>query len=192
VRYYQSWNVRERKCNKVSPKDLNTVNYTRLFYSFASIDPVMFKVVPTHSDDLAMMREFTALSKPGKLQTWIAIGGFDFSDKGTPTHTTWGDMCLNKERRGAFISSVKTYMDGYGFQGVDLDWEYPGDPERGGRKLADVRNFAQLLRDARRLRHQVWNQPDARSRLQVLLASPRLYWRCLISAGTCAGLTPKP
>jgi chitinase len=149
VGYYQSWNVRERKCNKVSPKDLNTANYTHLFYSFASIDPTTFKVVPAHSDDPAMMQEFTALSKPGKLQTWIAIGGFDFSDKGTPTHTTWSDMCLNKERRAAFINSVKAYMDEYGFQGVDLDWEYPGDPERGGRKLADVRNFAQLLREMR-------------------------------------------
>jgi chitinase len=37
----------------------------------------------------------------------------------------------------------------YGFQGVDLDWEYPGAPERGGRKLADTRNFAQLLREMR-------------------------------------------
>ncbi|KAM0273542.1 hypothetical protein ACHAQH_008291 [Verticillium albo-atrum] len=40
-------------------------------------------------------------------------------------------------------------MDKYGFQGVDLDSEYPGAPERGGRKLADVRNFPMLLRGMR-------------------------------------------
>ncbi|RDL41225.1 putative glycoside hydrolase family 18 protein [Venustampulla echinocandica] len=85
------------------------------------------KIVPAHSDDDAMMREFVGLSKDGKLQTWIAIGGFDFSNPEAATHTT----CT------------------YGFQGVDLDWEYPGAPERGGRKLADTRNFTLLLREMR-------------------------------------------
>ncbi len=149
VGYYQSWNVRDRLCNKVSPNQLNTTGYTHLFYSFASIDPVTFNIAPAHADDDAMMREFTALSSSGQLQTWIAIGGFDFSDPGQPTHTTWSDLCSTKERRAAFISSVRAYMDKYGFQGVDLDWEYPGAPERGGRKLADTRNLAALVREMR-------------------------------------------
>ncbi|KAK8078992.1 hypothetical protein PG994_002799 [Apiospora phragmitis] len=149
VGYYQSWNVRDRVCNKVAPDQLNTTGYTHLFYSFASIDPATFKIAPAHSDDPEMMREFTKLSSGGKLQTWIAIGGFDFSDPGQRTHTTWSDLCTTKERRAAFISSVRDYMDEYGFQGVDLDWEYPGAPERGGRKLADTRNLAMLVREMR-------------------------------------------
>lgn len=36
-----------------------------------------------------MMKEFVELSKDGKLQTWIAIGGFDFSNPEAATHTTW-------------------------------------------------------------------------------------------------------
>lgn len=40
-------------------------------------------------------------------------------------------------------------MDTYGFQGVDLDWEYPGDPTRGGNKLADLRNFPLLVKEMR-------------------------------------------
>ena len=58
-------------------------------------------------------------------------------------------MVSTKENRAAFIASVKTYMDTYGFQGVDLDWEYPGAPERGGNKLADTRNFSLLLKEMR-------------------------------------------
>jgi chitinase len=95
-----------------------------------------------------MMREFTGLAKDG-LQTWIAIGGFDFSDEGTPTHTTWSDVCATKARRTEFIDSVRAYMDEYGFQGVDLDWEYPGDPKRGGNGLDDTRNLALLVREMR-------------------------------------------
>lgn len=95
------------------------------------------------------MREFTDLSKDGKLQTWIAIGGFDFSNENTSTHTTWSDMVSTKANRASFIESVRAYMDEYGFQGVDLDWEYPGEPKRGGRKLADTRNFSMLLKEMR-------------------------------------------
>ncbi|KAG7102489.1 Chitotriosidase-1 like protein [Verticillium longisporum] len=149
VGYYQSWNVRDRRCNKVSPSQLDTTGYTHLFYSFAFIDPKTFRITPAHSDDDSMMREFTKLSKDGKLQTWIATGGFDFSNPEVATHTTWSDMVSTKANRAAFIASVKEYMDTYGFQGVDLDWEYPGAPERGGRKLADVRNFPMLLREMR-------------------------------------------
>lgn len=39
-------------------------------------------------------------------------------------------------------------MDKYGFQGVDLDWEYPGTPERGGQR-ADIVNFVLLLKEMR-------------------------------------------
>ncbi|KAL3593209.1 hypothetical protein FPOAC2_07503 [Fusarium poae] len=149
IGYYQSWNVRARKCDTKTPKQLNTKGYTHLFYSFAFIDPASFKVTPAHDDDIDQMREFTDLSKDGKLQTWIAIGGFDMSNEEAPTHTTWSDMVSTKADRAAFIESVRSYMDEYGFQGVDLDWEYPGEPKRGGRKLADTRNFSMLLKEMR-------------------------------------------
>ncbi|KAK0736577.1 hypothetical protein B0T21DRAFT_411737 [Apiosordaria backusii] len=148
IGYYQSWNVRNRLCNKVSPRQLNTTGYTHFFYSFASIDPGTFRIAAAHPDDPDMMREFTSLAKPG-LKTWIAIGGFDFSDKGTPTHRTWSEMVASRDRRAAFISSVKDYMDEYGFTGVDIDWEYPGDPDRGGNKLADTRKLVLLMREMR-------------------------------------------
>ena len=95
-----------------------------------------------------MMREFTGLATNG-LQTWIAVGGFDFSDEGTPTHTTWSDVCATRARRAAFIDSVEAYMDEYGFQGVDLDWEYPGDARRGGNGLDDTRNLVLLVKEMR-------------------------------------------
>lgn len=120
-----------------------------MFYAFASIDPNSFSIVHGHPDDEQQIPEFTALHKNGGPQVWIAVGGFDFSDEKRPTHYTWSDLVSTKANRAAFISSVKAYMDKYGFQGVDLDWEYPGSPERGGRKLQDVRNFPLLLREMR-------------------------------------------
>jgi GH18 family chitinase len=133
--------------NRVSPSQIKKEQYTHLYYSFASIDPQTFHIVPAHSDDIQLMAEFTALKGPN-LQTWIAVGGYDFSDNTTATHTTWSDLCSTAARRTAFISSVRTFMDTHGFQGVDLDWEYPVAKERGGRP-EDVVNFVSLLREMR-------------------------------------------
>ncbi|KAF5510528.1 Chitotriosidase-1 [Colletotrichum siamense] len=149
IGYYQSWNARTRLCNRVTPKQLDTKGYTHLFFSFAFIDPAAFTIATAHPDDVSLMKEFTDLSKDGNLQTWIAIGGFDMSNPEAATHKTWSEMVASKENRAAFIASVKTYMDTHGFQGVDLDWEYPGAPERGGNKLADTRNLALLVKEMR-------------------------------------------
>ncbi|KAK1751034.1 hypothetical protein QBC47DRAFT_417470 [Echria macrotheca] len=147
IGYYQSWNTRNRACNRVWPSQIKKEQYTHLYFAFASINPTTFEIAVAHPGDVALMAEFTALKGP-RLQTWIAVGGYDFSDKGTPTHTTWSDLCSTPARRAAFISSVRTFMETYGFQGVDLDWEYPVDKDRGGRP-EDVVNFVSLVREMR-------------------------------------------
>lgn len=87
IGYYQSYNVRDRVCMKVKPSDINTKGYTHLNFAFASVDPVSFVVVPANAGDVELMLAFTAL-KSSSLQTWIAVGGYGFSDPG-PTHNTW-------------------------------------------------------------------------------------------------------
>jgi chitinase len=81
------------------------------------------------------------------MQTWVAIGGFDFSDPG-PTHTTWSDTMSTSANRAAFISSLIDFMTTWGFQGVDIDWEYPANRDRGGRP-EDTQNLVSLLADMR-------------------------------------------
>jgi len=57
-------------------------------------------------------------------------------------------MCSTAANRAAFIKSVISFMDEYGFQGADLDWEYPAAPSRGG-KRADTQNFVMLVKEMR-------------------------------------------
>jgi chitinase len=39
-------------------------------------------------------------------------------------------------------------MDRYGFDGIDIDWEYPGAPDRGGQP-EDGENLTKLFKEMR-------------------------------------------
>jgi GH18 family chitinase len=88
IAYYQGSNVYNRLCNQIHPADIDTSQYTHLYYAFASVDPATFAVVPSDIKDEDIYAEFTALQRLG-VETWIAVGGFDFSDDNTSTHQTW-------------------------------------------------------------------------------------------------------
>lgn len=98
------------------------------------------------SRDVAYYSQFTAL-KTSTLQTWIAIGGWDFNDPG-PTATTFSDIASSAINRAAFISSLMSFMAEHGFQGADIDWEYPGAPDRSGRP-EDTQNLVLLMQEMR-------------------------------------------
>jgi len=105
-----------------------------------------FQVVPVNDLDLILYHEFTAL-KSATLQTWIGLGGFDFNDPG-PTYTTFSDLVTFPANRAVFIPSLIEFMNTWGFQGVDIDWEYPSQNVRGGRE-SDAENLVALVRELR-------------------------------------------
>lgn len=82
------------------------------------------------------------------LKTWIAVGRFDFSEPDTPTHATWSDLVSSAANRMIFITPLIDFMDFWGFSGADLDWEYPVDETRGGKKT-DTANFVLRVKEMR-------------------------------------------
>jgi chitinase len=120
IGYWQSYNVRTRQCNRIMPSDINTDGLTHLYLAFATINPSSFEVVPADSADPELYKEFVALKRNG-LETWLVIGGWDFSDPGS-TRTTWSDLASTESSRSSFINSCVAIMEQYGFQGIDIDW----------------------------------------------------------------------
>lgn len=57
-------------------------------------------------------------------------------------------MTASQANRAIFISSLQNFMAKYGFQGVDLDWEYPASPQRGG-NFADTEDLVSLVKEMR-------------------------------------------
>ncbi|KAJ4313602.1 hypothetical protein N0V94_006872 [Neodidymelliopsis sp. IMI 364377] len=146
VAYYEAWNSRRRPCDKIYPSNIDTTGLTHLILSFATINPQTFAVGPMHPDDEKIYRDFLDL-KDGS-QKWVGIGGWEFSDAGVTRHT-WSEMASTKSNRSAFIASLLRFLDKWNFQGVDIDWEWPGAESRGGNPAIDKRNQIDLMVELR-------------------------------------------
>jgi chitinase len=123
---------------------------THVNYAFAYIDPGSYQIVTMDSvtrgslfDDLTTLKSI----KPD-LEVWVSIGGWTFSDNNTATQPVFGDISADAGKRQKFANNLVHFMQQHGFDGVDLDWEYPGAPDRGGRK-EDTANYVQLLKTLR-------------------------------------------
>ena len=113
-----------------------------------------------------LYNRFTNLknSRPG-LQTWISVGGWSFTDPG-PTRQAFSTMTSSQANRAAFISQLTQFMNSYGFDGVDLDWEYPQADDRGG-VAADTANYVSFVKEMR---------AAFGSRYGISMTLPTSYW----------------
>ena len=55
-------------------------------------------------------------------------------------------MAKTQANRQAFIVNLMSFMATYGFDGIDIDWEYPGADDRGG-VPEDTANFVSLVQE---------------------------------------------
>lgn len=64
------------------------------------------------------------------------------------TKYRFSNMVSTPGSRATFISSVINWLRAHTFDGIDLDWEFPGDVANGGR-AEDKPNFAALIQEMR-------------------------------------------
>ncbi|KAJ5153568.1 uncharacterized protein N7482_010046 [Penicillium canariense] len=143
IGYYESWSAR-KDCHKVSPMDLLLDALTQ--YVFPSSKS---KATP-RTDTLLVLFEDTTSVKAVKeqIKIFVSIGGWTFSDNDTSTQPLFGEIAADPIKRTTFANNVVHFMKQYGFDGVDLDWEYPGAPDRGGNP-EDTENYVLLLKTLR-------------------------------------------
>lgn len=135
--YYASWAA----YSGYTPLSIPAADLTHVTYAFANISQDL-KV--TMGDPVIDPKNFTKLQQlkqqhPG-LKTLISVGGWDWSAK-------FSDAALTDASRTAFADSAVTFIKQYGFDGVDIDWEYPvgGGLSTNTVRPEDKTNFTLLM-----------------------------------------------
>ena len=140
----------DRQCDTVPPEDIPVRAYTHLNFAFASIDPSSFVITPTGPDQIDLYKRTNALKEQDpNLQVWISVGGWSMNDPNETTFHTFSHLAGSQGDQTTFVKSLISFMQKYGFDGVDIDWEYPVASERGG-STADLVNYVSILQNLRR------------------------------------------
>jgi len=97
--------------------------------------------IQLRSNDRDMAAKIVKLKEVKKdLLVLFSVGGWGFNN--------FTFMAESVENRRLFIESCIQTARQFGLDGVDVDWEYPGDPSTGGRNVDRV-NFVTLIREMR-------------------------------------------
>ncbi|MBS0011241.1 MAG: glycoside hydrolase family 18 protein [Bacteroidales bacterium] len=128
--------------NNYSPYEIPVGELTHVIFSFTEvIDNRMAFLNPVSEDRL---RELILQKQrnPG-LKVMIACGGWGGSGG-------FSDMAASADKRKIFVESVMDFIDEYGLDGLDMDWEYPGLPGMGNpHRPEDRENFTALMKELR-------------------------------------------
>ncbi|ARA94030.1 hypothetical protein AWN76_013290 [Rhodothermaceae bacterium RA] len=115
---------------------------THVNYAFANVRDDA--VVLEHPEDPARLAALTALrDRHPHLRILLSVGGWAWSEH-------FSDAALTEESRQTFARSAVALVTRHHLDGLDIDWEYPGQPgEDNVFRPKDRENFTLLLQTLR-------------------------------------------
>jgi len=180
--YYTNWS-QYRQCNKFFPEDILPIvsRLTHINYAFAKID-TGGNIIPIEWNDCVqglwpgcqgfsqtLYDRINALkTRNPSLKTLISIGGWSWG--GVIACPAFTGMARTASTRANFISQAIRFARVFNWDGIDIDWEYPGATDLGC-SADDAPNFLALMREFRAAINAE-TVPPGKSRLLLTIASP--------------------
>ncbi|MGH9588535.1 MAG: glycoside hydrolase family 18 protein [Acidobacteriaceae bacterium] len=126
----------------LQPGEVAVQKLTRINYAFANIKDG--RIVEGYATDPANFAALNAMRKQNpSLTILVSVGGWLWSGN-------FSDTVLTKQSRKVFIDSVVAFIEKYNLDGLDIDWEYPGQIGAGNRfRAEDKQNYTAVLKELR-------------------------------------------
>ncbi len=141
VGYYPFWAA----YSGFTPHHIDAAKLTHINYAFANIGAnLRITMGDSHIDPVNFSQLNELKEQHPHLKTLISVGGWTWSGR-------FSNVALTDASRTAFANSCVDFILEHGFDGVDLDWEYPvsGGLSSNARRPQDKQNFTLLLKKIR-------------------------------------------
>jgi GH18 family chitinase len=161
VGYYTNWAQYRQAPGNYTPQSLNPilaklsdVNYAFVLFNYQSATKPAgvtndWQVHFSEWNDDANLKQVVALAKAQNVNVYASVGGWNFNTNdptiyGHLTYTFFSQMVADPAKYQPFTASCIALCQTYGLKGIDLDWEFPGVPDRGG-SASDYQNFVNFM-----------------------------------------------
>ena len=124
------------------PESIQAEKLTHINYAFANIENG--RIVEGFPEDSLRLKKLNGLkTKNPDLKLLVSVGGWSWSDG-------FSDAVVSKEAREKFANSAIHFLKKQNLDGIDLDWEYPGQAGEGNTfRAEDKQNFTAVLKRIR-------------------------------------------
>ncbi|KIY47749.1 glycoside hydrolase family 18 protein [Fistulina hepatica ATCC 64428] len=150
--YFANWDIYGAD---FIPTDINVTILSHIYYAFANVDADTGEISLTDLyADTEIHFDGDSWDEPGNnlygclkqmylfklanhnLKVLLSIGGYTYSQEGN------FDFVTNSTSRTTFVQNAVQFVENYGLDGVDIDYEYPASTDQG-------QGFADLLTELR-------------------------------------------
>uniref|UniRef100_A0A0K8WKW5 Putative chitinase 3 n=1 Tax=Bactrocera latifrons TaxID=174628 RepID=A0A0K8WKW5_BACLA len=141
VCYYTNWSQYRVKIGKFVPEDIPADLCTHIIFAFGWLKKGKLSSYESNDETKDTVpglydRMMTLKKVNPKLKILLALGGWSFGTQ------KFKEMSATRYTRQTFIYSAIPFLRKRGFDGLDMDWEYPKGSD-------DKKNFVLLLKELR-------------------------------------------
>lgn len=123
------------------PEKLPLEKVTHIIFSFTKVIDGEMQFKDSETGEI-LKRLVKQKQKFPELKVMVACGGWGADG--------FSDMASTEENRQKFVKSVISFIEEYGLDGLDIDWEYPCIPAAGTKaREEDKKNFTMLMKNLR-------------------------------------------
>ncbi|XP_021348523.1 chitotriosidase-1-like [Mizuhopecten yessoensis] len=138
VCYFTVWSENRRGDGKFMAEDIDPNLCTHVIVAFAEVSDDCELQASSENDTMIYERVTALKTNNADLKVLLSVGGWEQGSE------SFSFMVSRPKRRRTFANSTVAFLRLYGFDGLDLAWQYPAQRE-GSNEDTDKKNFGILV-----------------------------------------------